>query len=425
MLKKAADVVSRSQEFFDPWLACDHPATLGLVDHALECAEAGRLKRRGREKDRQTLRGLAIAVVSNAAHALALGLEPPGVAIILAKPRGPASRYDGLSLRLVEGVRKAIEPSFITISPSRTNSVASVLLPGDALRECVGGLNDFGLASFKRTGGETIIVRRVERDYAADVREAINVEYRDTADTLRMRAELDWINAAIESARLEFIGPQAPDVYQRRLRRIFTTNSETPRFDLNGRLHGGWWENVRRDRRNIIRIEGETVADLDFSAMFLRLAYTRIGLKPPSGELYAGILGGAGEGLYRDGVKQIVNAMLARSSPLTRLPKGCKALLPKGCTARSIREAALERHSAIREQFERGAALRLMRTDSDILVAVLLRVIDRHGVVAPPMHDGLMVRESCAATAEAVMREVGAEVTGFELDVKRKPLKTA
>jgi len=61
--------------------------------------------------------------------------------------------------------------------------------------------------------------------------------------------------------------------------------------------------------------------------------------------------------------------------------------LPKGTKASSLRAAILERHAAIADHFQRGEGLNLMRTESDILVAVLLRLIDL-GIIALPMHDG-------------------------------------
>ncbi len=113
--------------------------------------------------------------------------------------------------------------------------------------------------------------------------------------------------------------------------------------------------------------------------------------------------------------------MLARSTPLTQLPQGSKEHLPRGCTGRSIREAILARHSPIRDQFESDAAMGFMRTESDILVAALLRLLDL-GVVALPMHDGLIVRRDKAAVAAAVLREASLTVIGFELPVAEKSL---
>jgi hypothetical protein len=417
------DVV-RSQTFFDSWLICEHPEIDALVSRAVEDSERGAARsriRKRRDKDREAFHSQARMLVANAAYALALGLEPPTIGISLARPSRRRSRYDGQGLRQINAVLAAIAPRLVTITRSRRKGIASVLMPGDDLAGCVAGLADFGLSSFRLAGGETIVVHRVERDYVSDTRRAMNVEYDDTPETLRFRAELERINAAIDAADLSFAGDVQVDAGQRRLRRIFNTLDDKPRFDLNGRLSGGWWENLERGQRYGIRIDGQPVADLDFSAMFLRLAYARAGLEPPAGDLYAGILSGPEEGLYRDGVKQVVNAMLSRSTRLQRLPKGSKELLPKGCTGRSIREAILSRHGAIRDQFEVGAGANLMLAESNILVAVLLRLIGLH-IVALPMHDGLMVRPDDAAMALEVMREVSREQTGFEFPAIVKPL---
>ena len=210
---------------------------------------------------------------------------------------------------------------------------------------------------------------------------------------------------------------------KRRLRRIFNTPNDRPRFDLGGRLADGWWETFERTRRHAIRIEGEPVADLDFRATLPRLAYIKAGLPPPgdNDDLYAGILGGADEVRWRPGVKKVVNAMLWRSTQLTRLPKGTKALLPKGCKAASLREAIFKRHAPIRDQFEAGIGGSLTRLESDILVAILLRLLDL-GIVALPMHDGLMVRRRAAKRAASVMREVSKALTRYALPVKVTPL---
>ena len=417
------DVV-RSQTFFDPWLICEHPEIDALVSRAVEDGEReterNRIRKR-RDKDREAFHSLARTLVANAAYALALGLEPPTIGISLARPSGPRSRYDGQSLRQIDAVLATVAPSLVTITRSRHKGIASVLTPGDDLVDCVAGLADFGASWFKRAGGETIIVRRVEHDYVSDTRRVVNVDYGDSPETLRLHDELRRINAVIGAADLSFVGDVHVDTGQRRLRRIFNTLDDRPRFDLNGRLSGGWWENLERGQRHGIRIDGEPVADLDFAAMFLCLAYARAGLEPPAGDLYAGILSDSLVGHYRDGVKQVVNAMLSRATQLTRLPKGSKELLPNGCNGRSIREAVLSRHAAIRDQFGVGAGASLMLAESNILVAVLLRLIDLH-IVALPMHDGLMVRPNDAAMALEVMREVSREQTGFELPAMMKPL---
>jgi hypothetical protein len=414
--------VERSQLFFDPWLICDHRGVEVLVDQAVHRGEEAlraKLKRKRRREYREAFRLLSSALVANASYAFALGIEPATVATPLAKPNAARSRYDGPGFGQLDAVLAALSPGLVTLRKSRRKGIASALEAGPELVNCIAGLDDFGLHCFRREGGETVFVRRVERDYVLDERTITNIEYQDDPPTDRLHAELRRINDALKRARLGFEEPGGPgvEIRKRQLRRIFNTLDDQPRFDLGGRLHGGWRQTLERVRRHAIRIEGEPIADLDFSAMFLRLAYAKAGLLPPEGDLYAGILQDEEEDRYRPGLKVLVNAMLFRSSPLQRLPKGSAAILPRGCSAAELREDILRRHAPIRDQFEKGIGLSLMKLESDILVSILLRLIDR-GIVALQMYDGLMVRHDVAEEVATVMREEAKAWTGFELPVK-------
>ena len=65
---------------------------------------------------------------------------------------------------------------------------------------------------------------------------------------------------------------------------IHEGDPERQRFDLSGRLFGGFWQGLKRARRAGIRIDGEPVATIDYSSMFARLAYASKGAEPPAGE---------------------------------------------------------------------------------------------------------------------------------------------
>lgn len=189
----------------------------------------------------------------------------------------------------------------------------------------------------------------------------------------------------------------------------------TVRFDLGGRLYGGWWQNLPQDRRALITIAGEPIADLDFKSMFPHFAYIRVGKTMPPGDPYA-LPGFNG---HREGVKRAFNAMLFRRERLERVPRGSRELLPLGWTGEKIRAVILDRHPGLRRVFETGVGFELMFLESQIMVAILLRLIDRE-ITALPMHDGLMVAESKARAAAELMAQVAEELTGHRLRVVRK-----
>jgi hypothetical protein len=380
----------------------------------------GRIRKR-READRNGLERTVRLLITNAALVVAKELDPPTFAMPLAKPTGARSRYDAPPLGQLDAALSALSPSFITLRKSRRKGTASTIKAGAGLADALAQLGDgFGPDSFRTEGGETIVLNRVHRDHARDTREAERLEYEDDGLTEGFRSTLDQINAALDEVSLTCAADGGPPVElgSRRLRRIFQlAPNDLPRWSIGGRLHGGFWINMRRERRASLRLNGERMASCDFQSMGLRLAYTRAGLEPPRGDLYAGILsqGDAG-GRWREGVKRVVGAMLFRSTPLRRLPKGSAGLLPEGCTGRAIRAAILERHAPIAGQLEAGIGPTLTRNESDILIEVLLRLIEL-GVPALPLHDAVLV-ESCQAKMVAeVMGEVSEQQTGWELPV--------
>jgi hypothetical protein len=212
--------------------------------------------------------------------------------------------------------------------------------------------------------------------------------------------------------------------HHRTVRRIFNGN-----FESGGRIFGGWWETLERQRRfTCMRINGESVANVDYSNLFLRLCYAHSKVQPPAGDLYD--LSGIDHRRedwpeLRDGRKKLVNAIIFNIGELKYWPgktsqerATVKACFPEGTPLRAEVQAIGERHRAIAgEWFETGRGLELMRTESDLLVAVLLRLI-RIGVTALPLHDSVIVAGSDALLAKRAMEDVAEMLIGTLIPVK-------
>jgi hypothetical protein len=212
--------------------------------------------------------------------------------------------------------------------------------------------------------------------------------------------------------------------HHRTVRRIFNGN-----YDGGGRIFGGWWETLERSKRfACIRIKGEPVVNVDYGQLFLRLAYASSNTPPPAGDLYD--LSGADDRRndwreLREGRKKLVNALISNSEELKQWPgktarerAAVRACFPTGTTVRAEAQAIKERHHAIAaEWFERGRALELMRRQSDMLVAVLLRLISV-GVTALPLHDSVIVARSDAPIAKRAMEDVAEMFVSVPIPVK-------
>lgn len=256
---------------------------------------------------------------------------------------------------------------------------------------------------------ETIVLKDSERNF---------LNYSETTETRRWRDEMQTINAYLRYASICAVSNDGlidedgftirPDA--RTLRRIYNNADWTQ----GGRLYDGWWQSMKRELRlHLIRIDGETTANVDFSQFNLRLAYALAKTKPPKGDLYD-VTGRDARGpkwsALREGRKKLTNAMINRSTPLARWPgktpeerRDLAASFPPGTTARTATSDIRAKHSSIADYFESACGLGFMRIESDILVATLLSLMKR-GITALPVHDAVLVPERHAATAKATMQ---------------------
>lgn len=251
-----------------------------------------------------------------------------------------------------------------------------------------------------------------------------------------IESEVARINAHLRSVPLRYEGNEAitlVDMTNRPTVSLLTPHHRTVRRVFNGsierggRLYDGYWETMPRgDRFKLLTMNGELV-NVDYGQLFLRLTYALAKRKPPVGDLYdlAGRDHKRADWLaLREGRKRIVNALIAMKGQLKQWPgqttaeraeiRGC---FPAGTKPSEVVAAIKERHRAIAaEWFEQGRGLELHRRESDILIAVMLRLIDL-GISALPMHDSVIVARSDARAARRVMLEEALRMTGAVIPV--------
>lgn len=255
----------------------------------------------------------------------------------------------------------------------------------------------------------------------------------------QMAAQVDHINAFLRSADIAFLPDglvPVVDHHGRTLVRYFTVrDAQEPRFDQGGRLFGGFWQALKSDRRGNIRIDGEPVADLDFSNLGPRLAYALTGHKAPEGDLYD--LSGPLDGYdhdndeHRKAIKRSFASCLngGQGGIRGRKPKdgkpgttGILAPLPMGITAAKIREALWTKHPALEALCDGRPVpigFTIMFTESRILLCAIEKLMGL-GVVALPFHDGLMCAASKREIVREALRKASEEIVGVRLPVELK-----
>lgn len=399
---------------FAPWLtlSSDLEQAMGPV---FQVAYAAMLT--GDRKPRRDLMAGIHAIVSAIIANLVILHQAgePGVGIAVNLRNKKRLRYDCEGFRKLPTVINALEAAgLLHVTKAVIRKRRTTITPTNALRRLLTGTT---MAGIKRVEGEEMIqlVARPEKKVIAGVKQPkLLTDYEDTLHTHAMRAEMSAINSFIASHEVELVGsPQAPI----RLYRRFTLRrpDDPPAFDLHGRLYGGFWMTLKATERHRLRIDGEPVADLDFAGMFPQLAYARIGLEAPPGDLYA--IPGLEQ--HRDGAKAAFSALLSYASEMKSLPSRVKEKLPQGWTASRVKQAFAANHPAMVPLFGRDIGLDLMFTESRILMSAMRRLREA-GIMSLPMHDGLMVQCSKSEEAKRAMVNAAEEVIGRVLPVALK-----
>lgn len=248
-------------------------------------------------------------------------------------------------------------------------------------------------------------------------KEAVELDYRETGRTRKLRKEVEVINQYLSSAPIYLSGGpghldedgQPVDPTKRFVRRIFNNGVWTQ----GGRLYGAFWEKMPKAmRRNLLRIgsaiepAGEPIGNVDYRQLFPRLAYVAADVSDHLTDLYDVF----GDGSSRAGVKKLLNALLFHKGRLTHWPTGTA----KHFGGMKLADAVAAIHSAhrpIAHLFGTGIGHKLAFRESTILIEVLTRLRFMN-IVALPLHDAVLVAQSNAETAKHEMEEAFAAVLG-------------
>ncbi|MDC8755007.1 hypothetical protein OIK40_10195 [Erythrobacter sp. sf7] len=218
-----------------------------------------------------------------------------------------------------------------------------------------------------------------------------DIDYADTADTIRMRANLQRINAFLAQFRISVSRDSGPvvDLPPFVLRRIFSRGS----FERGGRFYGGPWLELPSEDRPALLINGEEVVELDFSGLHPRLIYQLEGRPlPADADPYAvpGWIGQGRRAWVKTAFQQLINA--DKDSKLRKPPDVPAAKIGKGGWDK-LKQAMSKHHGEIEGWFRSGRGIELQRIDSDIAEATLLALADQ-GVCCLPVHDSFIVPRS-------------------------------
>lgn len=407
---------------FNPWRTPKSDNVRLIIEEVIGMLQAyeehfGLRKRKRKPADQETFEQAVSAVLCDVMYHHLLG-EQGGVAITRSNTiLGRRSRYRpsaySKKLPAILDLMSAPEMAFITQAMGHQEYFSAarrtVIAPGrrtlDRIQTHNIKLSDFCLADHR----EVVFLRREKDDFWDD---GGNLEYDDTADTVKYRDQLRQINQWLSEGNIDFgelsgtTRNQRVDPFDTHLRRIFTQG----RFDSGGRLFGGFWQQLsKRDRFETVFIDEEEIVELDFGQMTPRILYGWAQATPAGEDLYQ--IAGFEE--HRAGVKQVFNAMVFSTKRLSRMPQGVRKSFLKEHSVEQVMRQIEKVHAPISEYFFVGAGHGAQFIESNILVDVLLELKEL-GVTALPIHDAILVPKSKVVTARSTMLETFRRHTGIE-----------
>lgn len=283
---------------------------------------------------------------------------------------------------------------------------------------------------------ELIKIRVKEAD-TAGVKRKRSLTLSETGDTRRMQANLERINNALS---LHWYDLEIPDdelvdlqwrlaghpvdertirMDQRSLHRVFND----PELQTGGRFYGGWWQNIPKEYRHHLAVNGKKMVELDYSNQHPSILYAQAGELRPA-DCYADVIRpsslpkGVTKKDLRNAVKAAFNAMLNSPRPLRQPPKGVKPS-QFGLTWRELSKAITAFHEPIAQHFYTGMGLRLQRLDSDIAEKVMLHFA-QHNIAVLPLNDSFLMHHGFETTLEPIMEAAFEEVVGVVPKIDRK-----
>jgi len=222
-----------------------------------------------------------------------------------------------------------------------------------------------------------------------------------------------------EAQRREYVrqAKRMPSMHNRTLYRVFNRGEiNSGKLCFGGRFYGhavqgikGWW-------RQFVRINGESVCELDYGGMHIRLLYSKAGAVPPPGDVYdIGVNELEAARFNRTwgvDLRSVLKKLLLVSINAKTKAKAINATLEELTSALEnsgtmsldqerkkefrgvlyqLLDALKSRHPSIAHFIGADQGIRLQRLDSDIADFILADFVKR-GLPIIPIHDSFLVR---------------------------------
>jgi hypothetical protein len=293
---------------------------------------------------------------------------------------------------------------------------------------------------------EVIVLNQKEYKNEKEITKAVDYLDTDYLPICDMRQELHEYNALLWRTHIEMPTLEEPLIEQPywdkksgkiKTRRVRLTQDNKfvrrvfyrANWNLGGRFHGGWWQNINSDLRKQIYINDRSTIEQDYSGLHVNLLYGLKEIKPPLGNHYdvEHLLLDFSTKEQRKIVKGVVlNAINANNTKSAYA--AFRQQQETGSREKSLRDKELEllleafkkKHPKIQESLCSDKGVELMHMDGRITAKVIKHFTNKNMPILS-IHDSYITQNQYSAELEKVMNKVVAEeLNGFKINIKQE-----
>ena len=296
---------------------------------------------------------------------------------------------------------------------------------------------------------ECIILKEHEVDeYGEQIRfkgqkKSIDIEYKDTPDTVQMREELGAYNELLKQTYIDIPSLTDPHIIRTKkkgkpqvipigqsnkfVRRIFSRGS----WDMNGRFYGGWWQQISKDYRKQIAINNMPTVEVDYRGLHVAILSAQKGIQDDPRDRYdlgTQILPQFDLKEQRSIVKLLVltaiNAKSEKSAYAAFRDDQPTGSIQKKLTDKELSAflmAFVSKHPHLQDDLCSDQGIRLMKIDS-LITAEVLKVSADIKVPILSVHDSYIISFYDVELLLELMREATEKVVGSNLAITQEAL---
>jgi hypothetical protein len=278
---------------------------------------------------------------------------------------------------------------------------------------------------------------------------AFPVDYEDIAETVEMRRQLTLYNELLQLTHIDLGTLERPVIHRtiskgkhrgkrltiyigqhnKHVRRIFSRNS----WDMNGRFYGGWWQQINKDTRRDILINGNPTVEVDFKGMHIAMLNAKLDA-PATYDPYridSAVFPDIDIQTQRDWTKRLVlcaiNADSRKSAYAAFREQSETGSAEKRLTNQKLDlllDVFVEKNPHLKSSLLSDAGIRLMNLDGKI-TALIIKTLTAKGIPVLTIHDSYIVERHHFSALRLAMIEASlrycrrnliAEQEGFDVD---------